>query len=161
MPIDIGIEEGDRKAIADGLSRVLADTYTLYLKTHGYHWNVTGPMFNTLHLMFEEEYNELALAVDLIAERIRALGHPAPQSYAQFAALTSIPEDEGDVDANEMIRRLVQGQETVARTARAVFPIAEKAADQPTADLLTQRLQVHEKTAWMLRSMLEPDRSTA
>ena len=155
MPIDIGIDDADRKAIAEGLSRVLADTYTLYLKTHGYHWNVTGPMFNTLHLMFETQYTELAIAVDLIAERIRALGYPAPQSYAQLSQLTSIPEDDGDLDATEMIRRLVQGQEAVARTARDVFPVAERASDQPTADLLTQRLQIHEKTAWMLRSMLE------
>jgi starvation-inducible DNA-binding protein len=152
--IDIGIEEADRQAIAEGLSRVLADSYTLYLKTHNYHWNVVGPMFNTLHLMFEDQYNELALAVDLIAERIRALGEPAPGSYRQFAALSSVSEDDDAPDATEMIRRLVDGQEIVARTARSVFPIVEKANDQPTADLLTQRMQVHEKTAWMLRSML-------
>ncbi len=152
--IDIGIDETDRKAIADGLSRLLADSYTLYLKTHNYHWNVEGPMFNTLHLMFETQYTELALAVDLIAERIRALGEPAPGSYRQYAALTSITEDDDAPDATEMIRRLVQGQETVVRTARSVFPAAEAANDEPTADLLTQRMQQHEKTAWMLRSML-------
>lgn len=152
--IDIGIEDADRQAIAAGLSHLLADTYTLYLKTHNYHWNVVGPMFNTLHLMFETQYNELALAVDLIAERIRALGEPAPASYREFAELTSITEDSDTPDANEMILRLMQGQETVARTARSIYPAAAKASDEPTADLLTQRLQVHEKTAWMLRSML-------
>lgn len=152
--IDIGIDTADREAIAEGLSRLLADSYTLYLKTHNYHWNVVGPMFNTLHLMFEAHYNELALAVDLIAERIRALGVRAPGSYREFAALSSITEDEDQPDAEEMIRRLVIGQETVARTARSVFPVVERASDEPTADLLTQRLQVHEKTAWMLRSML-------
>ena len=152
--IDIGIDTADLEAIAEGLSRLLADSYTLYLKTHNYHWNVVGPMFNTLHLMFEAQYNELALAVDLIAERIRALGVRAPGSYREFAALSSITEDEDQPDAEEMIRRLVIGQETVARTARSVFPVVERASDEPTADLLTQRLQVHEKTAWMLRSML-------
>jgi starvation-inducible DNA-binding protein len=152
--IDIGISESDRHEIADGLSRLLADSYTLYLKTHNYHWNVVGPMFNTLHLMFETQYNELALAVDQVAERIRALGEPAPGSYTQFAELSSVSEDTDPPDAMEMIRRLVEGHETVARTARSVFPVVEKADDQPTADLLTQRLQVHEKTAWMLRSML-------
>ncbi|MEO5837658.1 MAG: Dps family protein [Acidimicrobiales bacterium] len=154
MTIDIGINETDRKAITDGLSRLLADSYTLYLKTHNYHWNVTGPMFQTLHLMFETQYNELALAVDLIAERIRSLGAPAPASYREFTRLSSVLEDDDQPDATEMIRRLVVGQETVARTARSVFPIVEKAHDQPTADVLTQRLQVHEKTAWMLRSLL-------
>jgi starvation-inducible DNA-binding protein len=155
MEIDIGIGEAERKEIAEGLSRLLADTYLLYVKTHGYHWNVTGPLFNTLHLMFEQQYNELALAVDQIAERIRALGFLAPASYAEFARLASIPEDHGDrPTAEEMIRRLVKGQEGVVRTAREVFPIAEGAGDEPTADLLTQRMQVHEKTAWMLRSML-------
>lgn len=152
--IDIGISENDRQEIAEGLSRLLADSYTLYLKTHNYHWNVVGPMFNTLHLMFETQYNELALAVDQVAERIRALGEPAPGSYTQFAELSSVTEDTDPPDAMEMIRRLVEGHETVARTARSVFPVVEKADDQPTADLLTQRLQVHEKTAWMLRSML-------
>ena len=152
--IDIGISEADRKAITDGLARLLADTYTLYLKTHNYHWNVTGPMFQTLHLMFETQYNELALAVDLIAERIRALGAPAPGSYREFGELSSVPEDDDLPDATEMIRRLVAGQETVARTARSLFPVVEEAHDEPTADLLTQRLQIHEKTAWMLRSLL-------
>jgi starvation-inducible DNA-binding protein len=155
MQIDIGITENDRREIAEGLSRLLADTYTLYLKTHSFHWNVTGPMFNTLHLMFETQYNELALAVDLIAERIRALGFPAPGSYAQYAALTSIKEATDVPKAEEMIRQLVAGQEAVVRTARSVFPAAEKVSDEPTADLLTQRMQLHEKTAWMLRSMLE------
>jgi starvation-inducible DNA-binding protein len=153
--IDIGIDDQQRKAIADGLSRLLADTYTLYLKTHNYHWNVTGPMFNTLHLMFETQYNELALAVDLIAERIRALGYPAPGSFTQYAKLSVIEESETVPDAEEMIANLVKGQEAVVRTARKVFPIADKAADEPTTDLLTQRMQVHEKTAWMLRAMLQ------
>jgi starvation-inducible DNA-binding protein len=153
--IDIGIAQKDRKQIADGLSRLLADTYTLYLKSHNYHWNVTGPMFQTLHLMFETQYNELALAVDLIAERIRALGFRAPGTYREFGALATLQEDTDKPDARTMISRLVEGQETVVRTARSVFPVAEKAGDQPTADLLTQRMQVHEKTAWMLRSLLE------
>jgi starvation-inducible DNA-binding protein len=155
MDIDIGIDAGQRREIADGLSHVLADSYTLYLKTHNFHWNVTGPMFQTLHLMFETQYNELALAVDLVAERIRALGFPAPGTYRQFAELSSIEEDTGIPKAQDMIRRLVAGHETVARTARGVFEVAEKAHDQPTCDLLTQRMQVHEKTAWMLRSLLE------
>lgn len=155
LPIDIGIPEDSRKEIAEGLSRLLADTYSLYLKTHNFHWNVTGPMFQTLHLMFETQYNELALAVDLIAERIRALGVPAPGTYTDFAKLSSIPETPGVPKAKEMIRLLVEGQESVARTARSIFPLAEKVNDEPTADLLTQRLQVHEKTAWMLRSLLE------
>jgi starvation-inducible DNA-binding protein len=155
MKIDIGIEENARTEIASGLSRLLADTYTLYLKTHNFHWNVTGPMFQTLHLMFEQQYNELALAVDLIAERIRALGVPAPGTYSEFSKLSSISETPGVPKATEMIRLLVEGQEAVARTARSVFPSAEKVNDEPTADLLTQRLQVHEKTAWMLRSLLE------
>jgi starvation-inducible DNA-binding protein len=154
LAIDIGIAEADREAITEGLSRLLADSYTLYLKTHNYHWNVTGPMFQTLHLMFETQYDELALAVDLIAERIRSLGAPAPATYREFMALTSVTEDDDRPDATEMIRRLVKGQETVARTARSVFPAVEKARDEPTADLLTQRMQVHEKTAWMLRSLL-------
>lgn len=154
MEINIGIAEQDRAAIAEGLSRLLADTYTLYLKTHNFHWNVTGPMFNTLHLMFEGQYNELALAVDSIAERIRALGFPAPGTYAAYARLSSIKEEEGVPDAQQMIRLLVQGQEAVVRTARSIFPLADKVADEPTADLLTQRMQVHEKTAWMLRSLL-------
>jgi starvation-inducible DNA-binding protein len=153
--IDIGIKAGDRAAIADNLSRVLADSYTLYLKTHNFHWNVTGPMFNTLHLMFEEQYTELWQAADLIAERIRALGYPAPGSYSQYAKLSTIKEETGVPDAKEMIAQLVKGQESVAKTARKAFSVAEKANDQPTADLLTQRMEVHEKNAWMLRSMLE------
>ncbi len=153
--MDIGIKEEDRKKIAEELSRLLADSYTLYLKTHNFHWNVTGPMFNTLHLMFEQQYNELALAVDLVAERIRALGFPAPGSYREFAKLTSIKESEGSLSAEEMIRQLVQGQEAVVRTARGIFPQVDKVNDEPSADLLTQRMQVHEKNAWMLRSLLE------
>jgi starvation-inducible DNA-binding protein len=140
LTIDIGIDEIDRRTITDGLSRLLADTYTLYLKTHNYHWNVTGPMFQTLHLMFETQYNELALAVDLVAERIRALGAPAPGSYHEFTALSSVPEDDDRPNATEMIRRLVTGQESVARTARSIFPAVEQAHDEPTADLLTQRV---------------------
>jgi len=155
MKIDIGIDTTAREEITGGLSKVLADTYTLYLKSHNFHWNVTGPMFQTLHLMFEQQYNELALAVDAVAERIRALGFPAPATYAQFAALSSIKEDEGVPAALDMVRRLVDGHETVARTAREAFKVAEAANDQPTCDLLTQRMQVHEKTAWMLRSLLE------
>src|SRR5271157_3314578 len=154
MEINIGIDAKNREQLAIALSKVQADTYTLYLKTHNYHWNVTGPMFQTLHLMFETQYNELALAVDLIAERIRALGAPAPASYREFARLSSVPEDDDRPGATEMISRLVVGQETVARTARSVFPVVEEAHDEPTADLLTQRLQIHEKTAWMLRSLL-------
>jgi starvation-inducible DNA-binding protein len=153
--MDIGIKEQDRKNIAQGLSHLLADTYTLYLKTHYFHWNVTGPMFNTLHLMFETQYNELALAVDLIAERIRALDVYAPGTYRDFAKLTSIKETESVPKAQDMIIELVAGHEAVCRTARSVFPCADAASDEATADLLTQRLQLHEKTAWMLRSMLE------
>ncbi|MEW5727011.1 MAG: Dps family protein [Pseudomonadota bacterium] len=152
--IDIGIDDKTRRKIGEGLSRLLADTYTLYLKTHNFHWNVTGPMFNTLHLMFEQQYNELALAVDLIAERIRALGFPAPGSYKQFAELTSLKEETGVPSAEDMIRILVKDQEAVVRTARSIFPVVDDAHDEPTADLLTQRMQVHEKTAWMLRSLL-------
>ncbi|HEY9813191.1 MAG TPA: Dps family protein [Candidatus Sericytochromatia bacterium] len=155
MKVNIGIDENARKEIAEGLSRLLADTYTLYLKTHNFHWNVTGPMFQTLHLMFEAQYNELALAVDLIAERIRALGFPAPATYSEFAQLSSIPETPGVPKAHDMIRLLVEGQEAVTRTARSIFPVVEQVNDEPTADLLTQRMQVHEKTAWMLRSLLE------
>jgi starvation-inducible DNA-binding protein len=156
IPIDIGIGEKDRGAIAGGLSRLLADTYTLYLTTHNFHWNVTGPMFNTLHDMFMTQYTELWTAVDPIAERIRALGHAAPGSYGQFGALSSIADvPASPPKAMEMVRILVQGHEAVARTARAVFPLAAEANDQPTADLLTQRLDIHEKTAWMLRSLLE------
>jgi starvation-inducible DNA-binding protein len=154
MSIDIGIPAKDREAIAGGLSRLLADSYTLYLKTHNYHWNVTGPLFNTLHTMFEAQYTELATAVDEIAERIRALGHPAPGSYKAFAALTAVEEEDAVPSAEEMIRQLVLGQETVVRTAREIFPLADQANDEPTADLLTQRMQLHEKNAWMLRSML-------
>ena len=153
--IDIGIGAKDRQKIVDGLSKVLADTYSLYLKTHNFHWNVEGPMFNTLHLMFMEQYTELWTALDEIAERVRALGYPAPGSFTQFAKLASIAEETTVPRANDMIRQLVEGHEAVARTARAVFPTAEQANDQPTADLLTQRLQIHEKTAWMLRSLLE------
>ena len=155
MNIDIGIEASKRQEIASGLSRVLADSYTLYLKTHNFHWNVTGPMFQTLHLMFETHYNELALAVDLVAERIRALGFPAPGSYKQFSALSSIKEEDGVPGAQDMIKKLVEGHEAVARTAREVFKTAGGVNDEPTCDLLTQRMQVHEKTAWMLRSLLE------
>ena len=155
MDINIGIKKEDRIQIADGLSRLLADTYTLYLTTHNFHWNVTGPMFNTLHLMFETQYNELALAVDLIAERSRALGCPAPGTYGQFSRLTSLKEPEGVPSANDMIRQLVAGQEAVVRTARSLLPLVGQVDDEPTADLLTQRMQVHEKNAWMLRSLLE------
>ena len=155
MPINIGIAEQDRQAIAEGLSKLLADTYTLYLKTHNFHWNVTGPMFQTLHLMFETQYNELALAVDQIAERIRALGYPAPGTYADYVKLSSIKETAGVPKAEKMIALLVEGQEAVARTARSVFPVVDKANDEPTADLLTQRMQIHEKNAWMLRSLIE------
>lgn len=153
--IDIGIDEKDRKEISDGLSKLLADTYTLYLKTHNFHWNVTGPMFNTLHLMFEQQYNELALAVDLIAERIRAIGFPAPGTFGEFSKLSSIPENPGVVpSAEEMTKLLVEGNESVVKTARTIFPTAERANDESTCDLLTQRMQTHEKTAWMLRSMI-------
>ena len=154
LRIDIGISDEDRAAIADQLSHLLADTYTLYLRTHQYHWNVTGPMFQTLHLMFETQYNELWNAVDPVAERIRALGYPAPGSYSEFAKLSSIPESKGVPEAMDMVRELVAGHEAVTRTARALFPDVDKAADEPTADLLTQRMDIHEKTAWMLRSLL-------
>jgi starvation-inducible DNA-binding protein len=153
--IDIGIGDRDRRRIADGLGRVLADTYSLYLKTHNFHWNVEGPMFNTLHLMFMEQYTELWNALDAIAERIRSLGYPAPGTNTEFARLTSIEETPGVPDAMEMVRLLVTGHEAVARTARSVFPTADDAGDESTADLLTQRLQIHEKTAWMLRSLLK------
>ena len=154
--IDIGISAKDRAAIADGLSHLLADTYTLYLTTHNFHWNVTGPMFNTLHVMFMGQYTELWNAVDPVAERIRSLGHHAPGSYAQFGRLSSLPDvPETPPKALEMVRVLVAGHEAVARTARKLFPLADKAGDEPTADLLTQRLTVHEQTAWMLRSLLE------
>ena len=153
--IDIGIGAKERARIADGLAHVLADTYSLYLKTHNFHWNVEGPMFNTLHLMFMEQYTELWTALDAIAERIRALGHPAPFGGAQFARLASIPESQGSPAAMAMVQELVLGHEAVARTARALFPLLEEAGDQPSADLLTQRLQIHEKTAWMLRSLMQ------
>ncbi len=154
MQIDIGIGEKDRTEVAESLKSVLADTYTLYLKTHHFHWNVTGPMFNTLHLMFETQYNELWITVDEIAERIRSLGVYSPGTYSQFAQLTSIKENEDVPSANDMIRELVEGHETCARTARSVMPTASKAEDEATVDLLTQRLTYHEKTAWMLRSLL-------
>lgn len=153
MP-SIGIPEQARLEVANGLSRVLADSYTLYLKTHNYHWNVVGPMFHSLHAMFMEQYTELSLAVDEIAERIRAIGELAPGTYREFAALTAIVEDTDHPDAQEMIRRLVDGHETTARTIRALLPTAEEAPDQVSTDLLTRRLDVHEKTAWMLRSLL-------
>ncbi len=154
--LDIGIGEADRAEIAGGLSRLLADTYTLYLKTHNYHWNVTGPQFASLHLLFETQYTELAAAVDQIAERIRALGVRAPGSYHEFAALSSLADDDDQPDATQMIGRLLHAHETLVRTARSVLPVVERAGDQPSIDLLTQRMQVHEKDAWMLRSMLEP-----
>lgn len=154
--INIGISAKDRSSIAGGLSKLLADTYTLYLTTHNFHWNVTGPMFNTLHMMFMTQYTELWNAVDPVAERIRSLGHAAPGSYAQFSSLASIPDAPvSPPRALDMVRILVTGHEAVARTAREIFPLADKAGDEPTADLLTQRLTVHEQTAWMLRSLLE------
>ena len=153
--INIGISKQQREKIAEGLSRLLADSYTLYLKTHNFHWNVTGPMFTTLHTLFETHYTELALAVDQIAERIRALGVNAPGSYKQFSALSSIEEETGTPNAEDMIKQLILGQETIVRTARSIFPLVDEANDEPTADLLTQRMQIHEKNAWMLRSLLE------
>lgn len=155
VKIDIGISDKDRRAIAKGLSAFLADSYTLYLMTHNFHWNVTGPQFNTLHTMFMTQYTEQWAALDLIAERIRALGEPAPGTYKEFVRLASIQEVSGTPKATEMIRLLVKAQEATARTARNLFPLVSKANDQPTADLLTQRLDVHEKTAWMLRSLLD------
>ena len=156
LAINIGISAKDRAAIAGGLSQLLADTYTLYLTTHNFHWNVTGPMFSTLHIMFMAQYTELWAAVDPIAERIRSLGHSAPGSYAQFTALSSLPDAPGTPPkALAMVKILVDGHEAVARTARGIFPLVDKAGDEPTADLLTQRLTVHEQTAWMLRSLLE------
>ena len=153
--INIGISADERETIARGLSALLADSYTLYLMTHNFHWNVTGPMFNTLHLMFMGQYTEQWNALDIIAERIRALGHPAPGTYKEFVKIASIKEVEGVPRATDMIRHLVAAQEATARTARELFPVVNAANDQPTADLLTQRLEVHEKTAWMLRSLLE------
>jgi len=153
--MDIGISKKDRQKIAEGLSGLLADSYTLYLMTHNFHWNVKGPMFNTLHQMFMTQYTEQWTALDQIAERIRALGFPAPGTYTEFTRLATIQEVEGQPKALEMVAHLVAGQEAVARTARGLFPLVDKANDQPTADLITQRLEVHEKTAWMLRSLLE------
>jgi starvation-inducible DNA-binding protein len=153
--IDIGISDQDRAAVAAGLSKVLADTFTLYLNTHRFHWNVTGPLFNTLHLMFETQYTELWNAVDPLAERIRALGHYAPGTYAEYTKLSSIAQPEAIPEALEMVRLLVKGHEGVAKTGREIIAIADKADDQPTADLLTERLDYHEKTAWMLRSLLQ------
>ncbi|MBL7558137.1 MAG: DNA starvation/stationary phase protection protein [Bdellovibrionaceae bacterium] len=152
--IEIGINEADRKKIVDGLSKLLADSYILYLKTHNFHWNVEGPMFNTLHLMFMDQYTELWNALDLVAERIRALGSYAPGSYKKFAQLSSIPESDEHLAAKDMIKQLLQGHETVAKTVRSIFPVADAGSDEATLDLLTQRLQIHEKTAWMLRSLL-------
>ncbi len=155
MAIDIGISDKDRARIAESLSKMLADSYILYLKTHNFHWNVTGPMFQTLHILFMQQYTELWNALDLIAERIRALGHPAPGSYKRYVELSTIKEEEGVPSAHDLIRQLVDGQEAVARTARAAFKVADAADDQPTADLLTQRMELHEKNAWMLRVLLE------
>jgi starvation-inducible DNA-binding protein len=155
LTVNIGIDEAARQKIADGLSRLLADTYSLYLKTHNFHWNVTGPMFQTLHNMFEQQYTELAVAVDDIAERIRSIGFPAPGTYSDFAKLSSIEETSGVPSAEDMIRLLVEANEAVVRTARSAFPAAEEAGDESTVDLLTERMRIHEKTAWMLRSLLE------
>ncbi|MCK9510366.1 MAG: DNA starvation/stationary phase protection protein [Pigmentiphaga sp.] len=155
MPIDIGISEANRAAIAKDLSHLLADSYTLYLMTHNFHWNVTGPMFNTLHTMFMDQYTELWNSLDVIAERIRALGHFAPGTYREYAELSSIREPEKVPNALDMVAMLVKGHEAVAKTARKAFEAADEANDQPTADLLTQRLDVHEKAAWMLRSLLQ------
>ncbi|MGJ4747793.1 Dps family protein [Leptospira sp. SA-E8] len=155
MKPNIGIPEKDREAINQGLQKLLADTYFLYLKTHNYHWNVTGPLFNTLHLMFMTQYTELWNALDLVAERIRSLGYPAPGTYKAFSALTSLKEEDGVPKAEDMLKNLVDGHEAVIRTARAILPSADSGGDEVTTDLLTQRLEIHEKTAWMLRSMLE------
>jgi starvation-inducible DNA-binding protein len=156
--IDIGIAAGDRRDIAEGLSAFLADSYTLYLKTHNFHWNVTGPMFNSLHLMFQTQYTEQWQALDDIAERVRALGFNAPGSYAEFVRLSSIKESAGIADTADwrgMVGQLVTGNEAVCRTARKVLKHADEAGDDPSVDLLTQRLQIHEKYAWMLRSLLQ------
>ncbi len=155
ISIDIGISESDRKKIAEGLSNLLADSYTLYLMTHNFHWNVKGPQFNTLHTMFMAQYSEQWTALDVIAERIRALGYPAPGTYSEFVRRASIKEVDGVPKAEEMIQHLVKAQESTAKTARKLFPVVDAANDQPTADVLTQRIDVHEKTAWMLRSLLE------
>lgn len=153
-PIQIGISPADRQSIADGLSKLLADSYSLFLMTHNFHWNVTGPQFNSLHLMFETQYTELFAAVDEVAERIRALGILVPASFSKFSSLASFAIPDETLSANDMIAHLVQGQEAVVRTARDLFPIADKANDQPTLDLLTRRMEVHEKNAWMLRALL-------
>ena len=153
--LDIGISGANREKIVKGLSSLLADSYTLYLMTHNFHWNVKGPQFNSLHLMFMAQYTEQWNALDLIAERIRSLGHPAPGTYKEFVKLASIKEVEGVPQSTDMVRHLVAAQEATARTARKLLPVVAEANDQPTADLLTQRLDVHEKTAWMLRSLLE------
>ena len=155
LAMDIGISEADRKKIAEGLSALLADSYTLYLMTHNFHWNVTGPQFNSLHNMFMTQYTEQWNALDIIAERIRSLGFPAPGTYKEFVKLASIKEVDGVPKATDMVRHLVAAQEATARTARTLFPVVDAANDQPTADVLTQRIDVHEKTAWMLRSLLE------
>lgn len=155
IAIDIGISDADRKTIAEGLSALLADSYTLYLMTHNFHWNVTGPQFNSLHTMFMTQYTEQWNALDIIAERIRALGFPAPGTYKEFVKKASIKEVEGVPKAEDMVRHLVAAQEATARTARKLFPVVDAANDQPTADVLTQRIDIHEKTAWMLRSLLE------
>ncbi|MBK8063841.1 MAG: DNA starvation/stationary phase protection protein [Betaproteobacteria bacterium] len=153
--MNTGISTKDRAKIAEGLSRLLADTYTVYLKTHNFHWNVEGPMFQTLHILFMEQYTEAWNAIDLIAERIRSLGHYAPGTYKQYQKLASIKETEGIPSAKKMMELLIEGQEAIVRTARSVLPLADKASDEPTLDLLTQRMQVHEKNAWMLRSLLK------
>ena len=154
-PMDTGMDAKERAKIAAGLSKLLADNFTLYLKTHNFHWNVTGPMFNTLHLMFETQYNELWTANDQIAERIRSLGYPAPGTLSEYEKMSSVREAQGQPKAEMMVRQLVEGNEAVARTARSIFPAVDSASDEATADLLTQRMQVHEKNAWMLRSLLE------
>jgi len=155
MTVEIGLTVAEREELVDGLCRMLADTYTLYLKTHNFHWNVTGPMFRTLHLLFEEQYVELSDAVDAIAERIRALGHPAPGSYSQFASLSSVKEEPGVPEPEGMISQLKDGQEQIARSARALLAVCNRLDDAPSADLVTQRMQVHEKNAWVLRSMMQ------
>jgi len=154
LPVDIGIDEKQREEISQGLLKLLADTYTLYLKTHGFHWNVTGPMFQSLHTLFETQYNEMWMAVDEIAERVRTLDSWAPGSYAEISKLSTVKENKGRLEALQMVRSLVEGHETVIKTIRSIFPKAEKAGDQATVDLLTKRLEVHEKTCWMLRSQL-------
>lgn len=155
IPVNSGLDDAQRAVITQGLSRLLADSYILYLKTHNFHWNVTGPMFQTLHLLFMTQYTELWNALDIIAERIRALDFPAPGTYKEFTKLSSIKEHDGVPKAEEMIRQLIDGQDSVVRTARGLFPVAEKAGDQPTCDLLTQRMLIHEKNAWMLRALLQ------